>query len=233
MKKQPLFYDKDRPYAHYQAAGKLRKEAEAFIKFGKIFPFAALPLGIACIVFEPLAMALFTLFGVFFTVFAVLGCSIRNIKFAMASIPFALASALVTIFAKSEFSLIGAAFYIIAVFVQFKVIWALSTLGILKELPGFPFFDPAMDDISFAAIEYHGGDEYIEGELVEERTERAKIVPAEPPSEDMSEIAADDIEAAAPLLEDSFQPLDSKPYERMVNAQTPDKNDVSDIDLLY
>lgn len=179
-------------------------------------------------------MALFALFGIIFTILAVIGCSIRNIKYALASIPLAFAAALVMVFTDSAFSLIGTVFYIIAGLSQCKVLSALSNLGMLKELPGFPFFDPAMDNISFAAMEYHGGDEFIEGELVEERSERAKIVPTEPPSEDMTEIITEDIDTPV-LLADISEKSSTEPseYERMVNAQTPDSSDVSDIDLLY
>lgn len=242
--KKPIFFDENKPLAHYEAAGKLKKEADTVIKFGKIFPFAALPVGIVCVAFEPFLMALFALFGIIFTILAVIGCSIRNIRYALASIPLAFAAALTTFFTDSAFSLIGAVVYVIAGLSQCRVLSALSSLRMLKELPGFPFFDPAMDNISFAAMEYHGGDEFIEGELVEERTERAKIVPTEPPSEDMGEIVTDGIEAPA-LLTDISADLDGgfnkyernanehTAYERMVNAQTPDSSDVSDIDLLY
>ena len=91
-----------------------------------------------------------------------------------------------------------------------------------------------MEDISFAAMEHHGADEYIEGELVEERTERIKLVPIEPPSEDMAEIVTEDIEAPV-SLEKVPQEQGDEPtaYEQMINIQVPEREEVSDIDLLY
>ncbi|MDE7288698.1 MAG: hypothetical protein K2N71_04225, partial [Oscillospiraceae bacterium] len=197
--KEPIFFDENRPLAHYKAAGKLREASEKAILFGKIFPIAILPLGVACAIFDPFFMALFTLFGVLFTVLAYLGCGIRRIGLTMVSIPFAIAAAVVLCRAGSAFSPAGGILYFIAAAGQLRALSAISNINMLKELPGFPFFDPAMDDISFAAMEHHGADEYIEGELVEERTERAKLVPIEPPSEEMGEMVSEDIVAPVSL----------------------------------
>ena len=232
MKKQPIFFDENRPLAHYAAAGKLRKSSEKAILFGKIAPIVIFPLGVACAVFEPFSMALFTLFGVLFTVLAYLGCGIKRIGFTMASIPFAIAAAVVLCRAGSAFSSLCGILYFIAAVGQFRALSAISNINMLKELPGFPFFDPAMDDISFAAMEHHGADEYIEGELVEERAERAKLVPIEPPSEEMGEIIAEDIDAPISLKEIPEE-HDNEPtaYEKMINIQVPEREEVSDIDL--
>ena len=230
--KEPIFFDENRPLAHYAAAGKLRKASERAILFGKISPIVILPAGVVCAIFEPFSMALFTLFGVLFTVLACLGCWIKRIGFTMACIPFAIAAAVVLFLSGSAFSPLGGALYFIAAAGQFRALSAISNINMLKELPGFPFFDPAMDDISFAAMEHRGADEYIEGELVEERTERVKLVPIEPPSEDMDEIVSEDI--AAPVsLEKISEEHDNEPtaYEKMINIQVPEREEVSDIDL--
>lgn len=230
--KEPIFFDENRPLAHYAAAGKLRKASERAILFGKISPIVILPVGVACAIFEPFSMALFTLFGVLFTVLAYLGCGIKRIGFTMTSIPFAIAAAVVLCLSGSAFSLLGGILYFIAAAGQFRALSAISNINMLKELPGFPFFDPAMDDISFAAMEHHGADEYIEGELVEERTERAKLVPIEPPSEDMGEIVSEDITAPV-SLEKVPEEQENEPtaYEKMINIQVPEREEVSDIDL--
>ena len=230
--KEPIFFYEERPFAHYEAARKLRKVSERAILFGKISPIIILPAGIACAIFEPFSMALFTLFGVLFTVLAYLGCGIKRIGLTMASIPFAIAAAVVLFLAGSAFSSLGGALYLIATVGQFRALSAISNINMLKELPGFPFFDPAMEDISFAAMEHHGADEYIEGELVEERTERAKIVPIEPPSEEMGEIVSEDIDAPI-SLEKVPEEQENEPtaYEKMINIQVPEREEVSDIDL--
>ncbi|MDE6710647.1 MAG: hypothetical protein K2J76_09175, partial [Oscillospiraceae bacterium] len=152
--KEPIFFDENRPVAHYEAARKLRKASEKAILFGKIFPIAILPLGVACAIFEPFSMALFTLFGVLFTVLAYLGCGIKRIGFTLTCIPFAIAAAVVLCLAGSSFSPAGGILYFIAAAGQFRALAAISNINMLKELPGFPFFDLAMDDISFAAIEH-------------------------------------------------------------------------------
>lgn len=232
--KEPIFFYKERPFAHYEAAGKLKKSADKAILFGKISPIVILPLGVACAVFDPFSMALFTLFGVLFTVFAYLGCGIKLIGFTLASIPFAIAAAVTLFRAGITFSPAGGILYFIAAAGQFRALSAISDINMLKELPGFPFFDPAMDDISFAAMEHHGADEYIEGELAEERTERAKLVPIEPPSDDMGEISAEDINAPVSLKKPPEE-QDNEPtaYEQMINVQVPEREEVSDIDLFY
>ncbi|MDE6133488.1 MAG: hypothetical protein K2G04_08985, partial [Oscillospiraceae bacterium] len=172
MKKEPIFYDENRPLAHYAAAGKLRKSSEKAILFGKIYPLVILPLGVACAIFEPFSMALFTLFGALFTVLAYIGCGVKRIGPTMAAIPLAIAAAAVLCMTGSDFSIIGGVLYFLAAAGQFRALYAISSINMLKELPGFPFFDPAMDDISFAAMEHHGADEYLEGVVVEERTAR-------------------------------------------------------------
>ena len=232
MKKEPIFYDENRPLAHYAAAGKLRKSSEKAILFGKIYPLVILPLGVACAIFEPFSMALFTLFGMLFTVLAYIGCGVKRIGPTMAAIPLAIAAAAVLCMTGSDFSIIGGVLYFLAAAGQFRALYAISSINMLKELPGFPFFDPAMDDISFAAMEHHGADEYIEGELVEERTERIKLVPIEPPSEEMGGIVAEEIEVPADIAEVP-QEQENEPtvYEKMINIQVPEREEVSDIDL--
>lgn len=230
-KKKPIFFDENRPFAHYEAAGKVKKEADAAITFGKIFPLVVLPVGIVCIAFEPFFMALFALFGILFTVLAIIGCSLRHIGYILISVLLAFITAVVLYLSGSDFSALGAVLYVAAGISHCKVLASILNLNMLKELPGFPFFDPAMDDISFAAMEYHGGDEFIEGELVEERTERAKIVPIEPPSEEMCEIVAEDIPAEEYDFEKGCGEDKKSNYEQMINAQTPDSSNISDIDL--
>lgn len=232
--KEPIFFYKERPFAHYEAARKLKESADKAILFGKISPIVILPVGVVCAVFEPLSMALFTLFGVLFTILAYLGCGIKRIGFTLACIPFAIAAAVVLCRVGSAFSPAGGILYFVAAAGQFRALSAISDINMLKELPGFPFFDPAMDDISFAAMEHHGADEYIEGELVEEHAERAKLVPIEPPSEDMGEIAAEDINVPVSLKKVSEeQENEPTAYEKMINIQVPEREEVSDIDLFY
>lgn len=233
MKKEPIFYDENRPLAHYAAAGKLKKSSERAILFGKIYPLIILPLGIVCAIFEPLSMALFTLFGALCTVLAYVGCGVKRAGFTMAAIPLAIAAAAVLFTAGSAFSAAGGVLYLIAVLGLFRALYAISSINMLKDLPGFPFFDSAMDGISFAAMEHHGADEYIEGELVEERAERVRLVPTEPPSEEMGEIVTGEIEAAKDILE--VPQLDGEPtaYEKMINIQVPEREEVSDVDLFY
>ena len=76
---------------------------------------------------------------------------------------------------------------------QISAVSAAANFHMLKELPGFPFFDPGMDDLSFAAMERYEADEFIEGELNTEKGERVAILPEGPPSEDMDEIITEGI----------------------------------------
>lgn len=232
--KQPIFFDENRPFAHYEAAGKLKKAADKAMLFGKIFPIVILPIGIACVAFDPFYMALYALFGILFTVLAFIGCSIRRIGYTLLSIPFAIGALAVMLVSGSDFFLLGTFFYLIATISQFRVLYAISDFYMLKELPGFPFFDPGMDDISFAAMEHHGADEFVEGELCEDRAERIKLVPIEPPSDEMGEILTDDIYAPVNLKKFPEEQEDGPTaYEKMINTQVPEREEVSDIDLFY
>lgn len=230
--KEPIFFDENRPLAHYAAAGNLKKASEKAILFGKLFPILILPPGVVCAVFDPFSMALFTLFGVLFTILANLGCGIKRIGLSMVSIPLAIAAAVVLFLAGSAFSPAGGVLYLLAAAGQFRAASAISNINMLKELPGFPFFDPAMEDISFAAMEHHGADEYIEGELAEERPERARLVPIEPPSDEMGEIVSENVDIPISLKkvpeEHKNEPT---AYEKMMNVQVPEREKVSDIDL--
>lgn len=233
MRKEPIIFNEYRPFEHYERAQKLKKSADSMIAFGKAFPFAALPVGIICAVFNPLSMALFTLFGTFFTALAVTGCNIRRVGLCLAAIPFAFCAAATLALSGSDFGFLGAALYLIAGIFYFRVMSAISDFNMLKELPGFPFFEHGLEDLSFAALEVHGAEEFTAEDGSQEPTERAKYLPIGPPSEDMPDLFTDG-EGDMPALnvsEDVPETEEKSAYEKMANALPTDNGGVSDIDI--
>lgn len=233
MSKEPIIFNEYKPFEHYERAQKLKNSADKIIGFGKAFPFAALPVGIICTAFNPLSMALFTLFGAFFTALAVMSCNIRRTGLCLAAIPFAFASAITLAASGSEFGILGAILYLIAGIAYFKVLSAISDFNMLKELPGFPFFEYGMEDLSFAALEVHGADEFSADDGPQEQTERAKYLPIGPPSEDMPELFTDGEDDMPALTASESVPETEKKsaYEKMANALPGENGDISDIDI--
>lgn len=198
MKNAPILYDKDKPLAHYESAGKLKKKVDSVLNTGQNISIAAFAAGLVCVFTSisssaPLLMALFSLFGLLFSVLGFMGCHVRHFLMSFFSIPFGFASALVLAMTGSFIAPLGAVLYVGASVMQFGALSAISDFNRLRELPGFPFFDPGMDDLSFAALERHNADEFIEGEISDEHPERVRYLPTEPPSEDMDEIITEGI----------------------------------------
>lgn len=197
----PILYNEDKPLAHYEEAGALKKKVDSVLKNGKNISVAAFIAGVICVFtgvssFTPLLMALFSLFGMLFSVLGFMGCHIKQYLMSFFSIPFGLAAALVLAMTGSVIAPLGAVLYIGASIMQGGALSAIVNFHMLRQLPGFPFFDPGMDDITFAARERHEADVYIEGELSDEHPERIRYVPLEPPSDEMDEIVTEGIALA-------------------------------------
>lgn len=195
--KEPILYNDDKPLAHYDRAGALKRKTDKTLKAGKILPFVSLTAGIVCVFTcgaplagnKPLLMALFTFFGIIFTLLGVIACQTRRQILCFLSVPFGFSAALVLALTGSLFAPIGTAAYIAATIMQISAMSAISDFIMLKELPGFPFFDPGMDNLTFAALDRRDADEFIdESQLYEERSERVRLLPTEPPSNEMKEI---------------------------------------------
>lgn len=187
----PIVYDESKPRAHYEAAAELKKKTFRILNAGRILPIFSFLAGLPCIMFEPRSMALFGFFGLLFSILAVIGCWVRQPRMCLISIPLGFVAAMVLLTSKSDFSVFGAAVNFIAAAVQIRAVSAVSDFYRLKELPGFPFFDAGMENITFAALDRRDADEFIDESRLyaeSERTERARYLPTEPPSEEMQEI---------------------------------------------
>lgn len=236
MRKEPIIFDQSKPFAHYESARKLKKSADGAIAFGRILTFVILPAGLVCAVAHPLALAMFTLFGSFYTILAVMGCNIRRTGFCLGSIPFALGASITTALSGSPFGGGAAVLYFFAVIVQCRVISAINDISFLNKLPGFPFFEPGLEDVSFAALEIRD-EEGLPGDIEEEpeQRERAKYVPIGPPSEEMPELFTDGEDGEMPEMpfpERDHAAEEKSAYEKMANALPTQNNDVSDFDIL-
>ncbi|MCH5192924.1 MAG: hypothetical protein J1F11_03110 [Oscillospiraceae bacterium] len=194
----PILYNEDKPLAHYEEARRLKEKVDSVLNTGQNISLAAFAVGVVCVFTamssaKPLLMALFSLFGLFFSVLGYMGCHIRRQMMSFISIPLGFAAAVVLAATRAPFAPLGAVLYIGAALMQTSAVMAIANFNMLKELPGFPFFDPGMDDLTFAALERHGAEEFIEGELSDERPERVRYLPEGPPSEDMDEIITEGI----------------------------------------
>ena len=201
MKNTPILYDKDKPLAHYEQARELKEKVDSVLNTGRNISLAALAVGLVCVFTgvsssAPLLMALFSLFGLIFSAMGFMGCHVRHQLMCFFSIPFGFASAAVLALTGAVLAPLGAVLYIGASVMQMGAVSAAANFHMLRQLPGFPFFDPGMDDLSFAALERHDADEFIEGDLSEEKGERVALLPEGPPSEDMDEIITEGIALA-------------------------------------
>lgn len=169
----------------------------------------------------------------------------------LGAVPIGVVLAVLSVISGSAFAPFAAAAYLLASLFEFMAVSASSEFYELKELPGFPFFDPAMDDISFAAKDHFGADEFIDesGLYTEKKTYRFDPSELEP-SDEMDEIVTgvsllkegDDSPAVetidVPQKEPEPIPKELAPekytesaYEQMMKVKHENNNEISDVDL--
>ena len=146
-------------------------------------------LGFLSVMYSPAPMAFFFLTALPFTLLALIGCHARRPKMCLFSLPLAIIAGISAIIGGSAFSIFGLATYLGAAFFVFKAANDIAALVAMKELPGYPVFDAALDQASFAAMDEMGADELFSDEptVYEEVRGKRFIGPMEP-SEDMDEI---------------------------------------------
>ena len=199
MEQEPIVFNPDMPIAHYEKSRAIYDKVKKNLLFGTAAPIPALFCGIACVVYNPLGMALLALLGIPFTLLAIVGCQTRRIRMCFISVLIAAILAVTLLLLGSDLAPLGTAAYLIAAAAEYKASDAAAKFHDLKELPGFPFFDISMENISFAAMDIHGADEFIDESVLHEEIEVKKYVPPEPPSDEMDEI----ITEGAALTEDT------------------------------
>lgn len=252
MNNAPIIFDPDKPLAHYEQSGKRYKKIKKRLAFGIVTAIPAFFLGTACIIYNPWLMAVFAFFALPFTLLSIIGCVTRRTKMCLAAVPLGIILAILSVISDSLFSPFGAAAYLLAAFAEFMAVSASSEFYELKELPGFPFFDPAMDDITFAAKDHFGADEFIdESELYTEK-KTYRFDPGElEPSDEMEEIVTgisllkdgdtppqtEDIHTEESKASDEI-PKELAPekytesaYEQMISALPENREDISDVEL--
>lgn len=233
-RKEPILFDPERPLAHYERAGKLKAKVDGVFNRGKVISIAAFLIGTVCVIFNPAMMAAMALFGFLFALFSVVGCWFRFPIMCLASIPLGIVAACAAALSGSELAPLGAVAFLIAVAVQLMAIPSIADFYKLKELPGFPFFDPAMDDITFAAMDRFGSDEFID--TSEFHTEhRAKYVPVLEPSQNMDELDLSELPDPDTAIGQKNDSAEEPAEEKIVKVWDHEikrkKDDVSDIDL--
>lgn len=248
MAYKPILFDPDKPLAHYGQAGKYYKSVRCSFAFGTAMPLISLLPGAACILHNPWLMALFALFAIPFTLLSIIGCRTRRALLCMISIPLALAAAVTSIMSHTAFAPLAFAAYLLSAFAEIRAIPAVNAFLMLKELPGFPFFDPSMDNLTFAALDRHGADEFIESSLETEKTVM-RFKPEElDPSDKMDELVTGvslkkggDVSEEAEEYPEPPLPGEKPPatapsetesaYEKMMKVKAERSSEISDIDL--
>lgn len=251
MNNAPILYDPDKPLAHYEECGKRYKAVKKRLTNGIIATIPAFLLGTACIIYSPWLMALFAFFAVPFTLLSIVGCVTRRAKMCLAAVPLGVILAIVALISKSDFAPLGIAAYLIASFIEFLAISAASEFYELKQLPGFPFFDPSMDDITFAAKDHFGSDEFIDERELYTEKKVYRFDPSElEPSEEMDEIVTGisllkEGDVPPPAEEEPAAKTEAEPaakelapesdtestYDHMMKVRTDNKKDISDVEL--
>lgn len=187
-RKKPIVFDPEHPIAHYERANKLKTKIDGMLDKCKLIPIAAFLIGAVCAVLNPAMIAANFFFGLLFAVSSYSGCWLKRPLLNLVSIPLGLGAAVASARSGSELAPLGAAVFFIATALQVLAIIYEYDYYMLKNLPGFPFFDVTMDDISFAAKDRFGSDEYIDESSLHESKPEMKIT-LRTPSNEMKHIA--------------------------------------------
>lgn len=187
-RKEPILFDPDSPLAHYERARKLKTKTDSTLGRCRFISVAAFIVGAACVLYNPEMMAMNAFFGLLFCLFSSIGCWLKRPLMCLVSIPFGIIAAIAAGLSGSVMAPIGAAAFFLASGLEIFAVNAAYDHHMLKELPGFPFFDASMDDISFAAKDRFGSDQFIDSSSMHEEKERIKLLPSGEPSDDMGEL---------------------------------------------
>ncbi len=252
MNNTPIVFNPNEPLAHYEQCGKRYRKVKKRLTFGIITTIPAFFLGAACIIYNPWLMAVFAFFAMPFTLLSIIGCATRKSKICFATIPIGIILAVLSIISDSLFAPFGAAAYLIAAYAEFMAVSASNEFYKLKEFPGFPFFDPSMDDISFAAKDHFGADEFIDESSLYTEKRTYRFDPSElEPSNEMEKIVTgisllkdgdtppqiEEIHTEKSQTEDVIQAelapeiYSESAYEQMISIMPEKRKDISDIEL--
>lgn len=198
MNNEEIVYNPEFPFAHYDVGHERFLHFKMSVSICTAITIIAFILGFLSVMYTPAPMAFFFLTALPFTLLALIGCHARRPKMCLFSLPLALIAGISAIIGGSAFSIFGLIAYLGAAFFVFKAANDIATLVAMKELPGYPIFDAALDQASFAAMDEMGADELFSDEptVYEEVHGKRFIAPMEP-SEDMEEILTEGTAVAA------------------------------------
>ena len=223
-RKEPIIFNPELPTAHYERAQKLKRKADGILSKGRIIPVIAFIIGAVCVAFNPAMMAANALFGLLFSIFSYCGCWLKRPLLCLISMPLGLIASLAAGLSGSEYAALGAATFLIAALLQAVCIQASYDFHMLKELPGFPFFDISMDEITFAAKDRFGSDEFIDESEIHQ--EKGPIeFPLRKPSNVMSDINPPKVPE---LTQKEIRKMEG---DKVWTYEHHRESDVSDIDL--
>ena len=198
MNNEEIVFNPELPFAHYDVGHERYLNFKMSVSICTAITIIAFILGFLSVMYSPAPMAFFFLTALSFSLLALIGCHARRPKMCLFSLPLALIAGISAIIGGSAFSIFGLAAYLGAAFFVFKAANDIAALVAMKELPGYPIFDAALDQASFATMDEMGADELFSDEptVYEEVRGKRFIGPMEP-SEDMEEILTESTTVAA------------------------------------
>lgn len=223
-RKEPILFNPEQPLAHYERAQKLKKKIDRTLSKSRIVPIAAFLIGAVCAALNPAMMAANAFFGLFFSIFSYCGCWLKRSSLCLISIPLGLAASVASALSGSEYALIGTATFLVAALLQILAISCIYDYAVLKELPGFPFFDVTMDEITFAAKDRFGSDEFIDEQELHKEKPELKI-PLRKPSNEMKDLSTPEV----PEL--TAKEIRKMEGDKVWTYEHHRESDLSDVDL--
>lgn len=224
-RKEPILFNPERPLDHYERAHKLKKKIDNTLYVSRIIAIVAFLTGAVCAALNPAMMAANALFGLLFAIFAYCGCWLKRSSLCLVSLPLGIAAAFAAVISGSEYASVGAGAFAVGVILQALSISRIYDYVILKELPGFPFFDVTMDEITFAAKDRFGSDEFIDESRLHEEKVRPNTVVLRKPSNEMKDLSTPDVPELTP------KEIRKMEGDKVWTYEHHRENDMSDVDL--
>ncbi|MBQ8786542.1 MAG: hypothetical protein IJZ61_02790 [Oscillospiraceae bacterium] len=205
MNNEEIVFNPQMPFAHYETGHQRFLNFKSSVSICTAIAIIAFIPGLLSVIYSPAAMAFFFLTALPFTLLALIGCHARRPKMCLFSMPLALIAGISAVVADSLFSFFGLIAYLGAAFFVFKAANDISSLVAMKELPGYPVFDTALDQISFAAKDEIGADELFSDEpVVYEEVHGKRFIEPMEPSENMEEILTESTGTSVTLEKNQF-----------------------------
>ncbi len=188
MDKEEIIFNPETPLAHYEKCRNIYLDYRSSVSFATVMAVAAFIVGFICVMSSSAAMAIFFFTATPFTLMSIIGCQARRPKMCIFAIPLGLVAGISAVVTGSSMSVVGLIGYAIAAFAVFRAAQAIADFSELQNLPGFPLFDAAYDDATFAIMDALGSEEFIDESIIHEEVRGERFIAPSAPSDEMDEI---------------------------------------------